>query len=193
MAKPVTKEKKRIAEYVAKAFGGAFHVREYVHDLPEIAVDILRCDNHPSEGVTSYSTIGLSDYVIQWGKKEFPTRLELAGACVTVAEGFPNILASATFRMMRTGDVYHPGAVVENYVRQYFRSSSLPHLYFTTPFSWENLTRFDDGTKKVTWLQVMPISEDEYSYLKEHGDQALERLLKEHRIDIFNINRPQVV
>ena len=192
MSPPVTEEKKTIAKHLADVFGRPIHVKEYTHDTEPIAVDILRSDDHPVGGVTSYSTLGLSDYVIPWGMGEFPTRLELAGASATANEAFPNILASAAFRMMRTGDVYHPGAVIENYVHQYFPDSPLPHLYFTTPFVWA-LTAFDAATKKITWLQAMPIAPSEQAYLKTHGDQELERRFKEHRIDVFDINRQPVV
>jgi hypothetical protein len=124
---------------------------------------------------------------------EFPIRLELAGACLTGAQFFPNILASAAFSIMRTGDIHYPGTVMPNYVRQYYPSSKLPHLYLTAPFLWKDLNTLDCGTKKVSWLLAMPIAEPEYSYLTEHGDVALERLFEQHEIDIFDLNRLAVV
>ncbi len=192
-AKHDPSEHKAIAIYVAAAFGGGFHVREYYHDTERIAVDILRCEDSPHDGVTSYSTIGLLDHRIPWGEGEFPVRLELAGVCATTAKAFPNVLASAAFYMMRTDDVFHPGAVLENYVRLYFPDSPLPHLYLTAPFTWDNLKTFDLGSKMVTWLQAMPISQSERQYLKVHGDAALERLFGKIRINASNIYRAPVV
>jgi hypothetical protein len=191
---PISPENKVIARYVATVFGGIPRVDEYADRLEQLTVGILYCRDRPREGVTAYSTIKLSDHPMKWGTGEFPTRLELAGVCANTAEFFPNILASAAFCIMRSDAVYHPGTVIPNYVLQSYASSRLPHLYLTAPFLWENeLKMLDCGTKKVSWLLAMPISESEYSYLKEHGDQALERLLEKQHIDVSNLERPSVV
>lgn len=190
MAKPVSQENKLLARYVAEAFGGTPHVREYVHDTEPVAVDILWCADRPQRAVTSYSTIGLSDQPIPWGEGQFPLRIELAGACASREAAFPNILSSAAFRMLRTGAIYHPGAAIEGYVRMYVPSTSVPNLYFTAPFPWDRLQTFDAGTKRVTWLLAVPISDAERAYLKDHGEQSLERLFEERQIDIFDLHRP---
>jgi hypothetical protein len=191
---PISPENKMIARYVAAAFGGTPRVADYADRSEQLTVGILHCRDRPREGVTAYSTIRLSDHPMRWGAGEFLTRLELAGVCVNNVEYFPNVLASAAFSIMRSDAVYHPGTVMPNYAHQSDGSSTLPHLYLTAPFLWENgLTTLDCGTKKVSWLLAMPISESEYSYLKEHGDQALERLLEKQDVDVSNPERPSVV
>ncbi len=100
-------------------------------------------------------------------------------------------LASAAFHSMRSGDVYHPGAAIENYVRLYFPDSPLPHLYFTSPFSWD-LRTFGAGSRTVTWLQAMPISAAERDFLKSDGDIALEQRFSAHAINVYDLNRPSV-
>jgi antitoxin YqcF len=170
-------------------------VRAYHHDTEKVSVDLLRCVDRPYGEVTSYSTIGLSDSpMFKEDDMEFPTRLEIAGACATAAEFFPNILASAAFCIMRTQKLYSPGSVMPGYVREYYPSTTVPHLYFTAPFLWEDsLKTLDCGTKKVSWLLVVPISDGEQEYLREHGDNALEDLFEKHQIDIFDLNRASVV
>ena len=191
---PISPENKIIARYVAAAFGGTPRVDGYADLSEQLTVGILYCRDRPREGVTSYSTIKLSDHPMKWGAGEFPVRLELTGVCANTAAFFPNILASAAFYIIRSGAVYHPGTVMPNFVCQFYASSKLPHLYLTAPFLWENeLKMLDCGTKKVSWLLAMPISESEYSYLKEHGDQALECLLEKQHIDVSNLERPSVV
>ena len=183
-----------IARYAAAAFGGTPHVVDYANKSEKLTVGILYCRDRPVEGVTSYSTIKLSDHPMKWGDGEFPTRLELAGLCMNTAEFFPNVLASAAFSIMQSDAVYHPGTVMPNLVHQYYASSKLPHLYFTAPFLWEReLKTLDCGTKKVSWLMAIPISEAEYAYLKEHGDHALERLLEKQQTDFSNPDRASVV
>jgi hypothetical protein len=191
---PISPENKIIARYVARVFGGTPRVHEYLNESESLTIGILYCRDRPREGVTSYSTIKLSDHPMKWGEGEFATRLELAGMCANTANYFPNVLASAAFCIIQSDAVYHPGTVMPNYVRQAYASSKLPHLYLTAPFLWENqLKMLDCGTKKVSWLLAVPISELEYSYLKEHGDKALERLMEKQQIDVSNPERPSVV
>lgn len=183
-----------IARYVAAVFGGTPRVADYADRLEQLTVGILDCRDRPRAGVTSYSTIRLSDHPMKWGDGEFPVRLELAGVCANTADYFPNLLASAAFCMLRSEAVYHPGTVLPDYVRQAFDATQLPHLYLTAPFLWESeLTMLDCETKKVSWLLAMPISESEYAYLKQHGEQALERLLEAQHADVTNPDRPSVV
>ncbi len=191
--KPVSKRNKLVGKFVAQVFGGEFQVKEYLDDSESMAVDILSCADRPTRGVTSYSTVGLSDSPIPWGDQEFPTRVELAGACPTSAQAFANVLASAAFRMLKGGGAYHPGAAIEKHVSFYFKDTSVPHLYLTTPFLWKGLTSFEAGTVRVTWLQAIPIADTEHKYLKAHGDRALEKLLRKQRVDICDLHRKSVV
>jgi hypothetical protein len=187
---PVSPENKMIARHIASAFGGTPRVIEYADRPEQLTVGILSSRDRPQESITSYSTIGLSDHPMRWGEGEFPTRLELAGACVNTAENFPNLLASAAFHIMRTDYVYHPGTVIPDYGLP----PKLPHLYLTAPFLWENeLKTLDCGTKKVSWLLAMPISEPECRYLRELGDEAFERLLEGRHADVFDPDRPSVI
>jgi hypothetical protein len=183
-----------IIKYVIKAFGGTPNLDKYAHDELDLTINILYCHNQPSIGLTSYSTIGLSDYPMMGVSGEFATRLELAGACETSVDFFPNILASAAFTVMRTGQIYYPGFVMSNVISQYMDTCMLSHLYLTAPFLWkDDLKTMDCGTKKVSWLLAMPIYESEYYYLKKYGDHKLEELFELHEIDIFNLNRQPVV
>jgi antitoxin YqcF len=55
------------------------------------------------------------------------------------------------------------------------------------------LKTLDCKTKKVSWLLAMPISEAEYCYLKEHGEEALESLLEERHADFADPDRSSIV
>jgi antitoxin YqcF len=102
-------------------------------------------------------------------------------------------LAAAAFSTMRTGKVCHPSSVMPGYVREYFRSTTVPHLYFTAPFLWEaSLRTLDCGTKKVAWLLAIPISDGELGYLERHGDEELEVLFEKKQIDVYDLNRSSV-
>jgi antitoxin YqcF len=189
----VSAENREIARHALYAFGGAPSVHAYYHDTEKLSVDLLRCVDRPCRGITSYSTIGLSDHPMLKDGAAFPTRLEIAGACATSADSFANVLASAAFCVMRTGMLCYPGRALPGYVREYFPSTTVPHLYFTAPFLWEDrLKTLNCGSKSVSWLLVVPISDAEREHLEKHGDDALEELFQMHEIDIFDLSRASV-
>lgn len=186
-----SEENKKIARYLAAVFEDKSHVQQYNHDQIDLHINILWSPEHPRKnGFTYYGTIGLSDYVL----KGFPHRLEFVGVCMSEFDYFPNILATASFIIMRTGQLYSPGSVMPNVVKEYVPATKLPHLYFTSPFSWKDkLQEFDLGTKIVNFLQVVPISESERLYLEKNGEKKFEDLLEKKLIDVTNMNRDSVV
>ena len=188
----VSAENKRLARYVVGVFGGTPHATEFAHDTEELTIGILHCADQPCEGVTSYSTIRLSDYPMRRKGKEFPTRIEIVGACATDDNEFANVIASTAFCIMRTQKFLHPGACMENYVREYFEDTTVPHLYFTAPFLWDNLETQQCDTKQVAWLMAVPISDAEKRYLDAKGDDALETLFEKKQIDVYDLWRRSV-
>jgi len=196
MGKPtnISPENKAIARQIAKAFGGIPHVHEYVHDTVDLSVGVLSSEDCPVKGVTSYGTIRLSDYPMQYNKGEFPTRLELVGACAKTQIEFANVLAAVAFCVMRTGMLIAPGSILRGYVAEYFPDVPVPHLYFAPPFLWQDELRSTVfGPKRVSWLLMVPISEAEAVFREKNGDSALESLFEEKKIDIYNLNRESVI
>jgi antitoxin YqcF len=182
-----------IVEYVAKAFGELPHVDYFGDREEQLKVGILTCPARPTDDLTSYSTLGLSDHPMPWGEGEFSTRIELAGVCASDEPKFANVLALAAFCIIRSGKVYHPGTVMPDYVRLIFPSLDLPHLYLTAPFLWqETLRTLDLVTRKVSWLLAMPISESERLYLTQHGEDAFESALEQAEIDFADLRRPSI-
>ena len=130
-----------------------------------------------------------------WGDGEFPTRLELVGASYSKNNLFPDVLGTAAFTIIRSQKPCVPGTVIPNCVVEYFPETHLPHLYFTAPFSWED-DSFDElklPLKTVNWLQAFPISQAEYEFENEFGNEKLEDLFEENEIDVFDMERPSVV
>ena len=187
----VTLDNKIIARKLLKAFGGGSpRVQQYNHDNEELHIDILSIVGSPDEDITSYGTIGLSDYSMPFGNEEFSTRIELCSAGLTSFIEFPNVLASAAFNIIRSGFVCHPGLVMRDYVREYKKDIQLPHLYFTSPFFWEDeLKTITLSEKTISWLLCFPISDAEAKFLLENGDNAFENLLENQEIDIFDTSR----
>lgn len=192
--KTPSSENKKLAKVIAQAFGGSPRVHEYIHDTEPLSIHILWSSDCPNKGITSYATIGLSDTTLRKDDgAEFPHNIEIVGALETEAERkYGNIIGSAAFRCIRTKRWVYPGAVLKGYVKEYYPTTSLPHLYFTAPFLWEeNLKELDLGSKVVNFLMAMPIGQKECEYLEKQGDDKFETLMQEKEIDIFNINREE--
>src|SRR5687767_7479679 len=118
---------KAVAKYAHKAFGGVLRVQAFHHDVEPLTIDLLICADRPRRGVTAYSTIGVSDFPMRKGKREFPTRLEIAGACAGSETFFPNVVCAAGFCVIRTGKLLCPGAVLPGYVKEYYPKTTVPH------------------------------------------------------------------
>lgn len=188
---PPCNENKGVARHAASTFGGKPRVSEYLHDSEPIAIDVLICDERPSPGVTSYSTIGLSAYELyRPDGRAAACRLELCGACGSETGEFANIIAAAAFRIMRTGELFIPGSVMTDYVGEFVKSTSVPHLYVAEPYLWDALSpTLDLGTRRVDWLMLVPISDHELQYLRAEGAESLETILGEQQINIFDLKR----
>lgn len=154
---------------------------------------MLSCNDRPYDGVTSYSTIGLSGHSIDQTVDNLPLRVEIVGACASGYECFPNILGSCAFNIINTKFTCYPGAIFQNVVKYYIPDSPMKHILFTPPFLWEDkLTTINFDDKKVAWLLAVPISDKEFEYAKKYGTDALENLFEEHQIDIFDLKRKSV-
>lgn len=195
-----TPENKALAKYVLNIFGGTPNVKEYLDEEEKLSIDLLSCPytdpdtEEKLKEVTYYCTLGLSDYPMHQDGKEFAVRLEIVGACYKDVKWFPNTLATSAFYVIKKGWLCRPGVVLSNIVHMYEPTSKLQHLYFTAPFLWENeLKTIQLETKKVSWLMAIPITDSEYKYLQQYGDEKFEELLQENEIDICDIERESIV
>ncbi|MDR6553466.1 suppressor of fused domain protein [Paenibacillus qinlingensis] len=190
----ISNENKVIAKSALQAFGGKPSVSKYWDDGKVSSIDLLSSANTPYDGITSYSTIGFSDYSIDYFVDEVPLRLEIVGVCATEYELFPNVLATSLFNIINSKQSCSPGTVFRGVVKMYYPNVEVEHVLFVPPFLWEeHLKNIDFPEKKVTWLLAIPISEKEYRFAKENGTDKLEDLFESNEIDIFNIERKSVL
>ena len=189
-----TKSNKLIAKAAAAAFGTKPSVHRYWDEQGKASVDILSCTDSPWQGVTSYATLGVSDIPIMIKGKEIDVRAELVGGCRSEIEIFGNCLAATAFGVIRSGWFIAPGVVLLDMLSQCDEWSAMKHLLLLPPFLWgEKLKTLYLGDKKVTWLLVVPISQQELKFSESAGVPELENLFEDHQIDIFNLSRESVV
>ncbi len=187
-------ENRTIARTAATLFDGEASVHKYLDDKSNSAIALLASKDSPSKGITSYSTIGLSDYQFKIVRDNLPLGVEIIGACATESETFANIISSIAFTVINDSQECMPDTVFRNVVSMNDPSSTLEHALLVDPFLWP--TKFDTlyfDNKAVAWLQAVPISNSELEHLENHGVQVLHTLFSENQIDVFDIRRQSVV
>lgn len=190
---PVTYENKIIAQTALDVFGGIPQVIKYWDHMQRNSVDILSCADRPCEGVTSYSTIGLSEHSIGFTSDKLPLRVEIVGACASEVQSYSNVLANCALRIITLNNKCYPGAIFKNAIDISNIKREMEHILFVTPFVWDkSFTIINFPDKNVTWLNAVPISQTELEYAEDEGIEALEELFERHQIDIFNLNRQSV-
>jgi antitoxin YqcF len=183
-------ENKAIANKIATAVGGAPSVTRFWDDGKKKHIDLLLLADRPTRGVTTVASLGLSDIPLYFKDKEYPTRIEILGCFQSQEDLFPNIISTASFNIIKDNWFCAPGIIYPDIVSMYYPDYSMKHLYFTTPFLWENsLVTIDMPSKKVSFLLGIPISEKERNYVVEYGSVELEAIFERENINIFNLRR----
>ena len=194
MSKVISADDKKIAKTLATAFGVKPTVKAYWDEAERVSIDILRCPSPVVSNIVDYGTIGLSNHPIYNQGKEFKVRLELVSTAKQEFDYIPNLLSTAAFIIIKNKWFCHPGAVLMSMIDMYDRDVEVKHLYFTSPSLWDdNLETQDLETKTVTWLQAIPITEQERHYIIENGDEALENVFEQSQIDVSDLNRKSAV
>ncbi|MEU6130987.1 suppressor of fused domain protein [Saccharopolyspora sp. NPDC047091] len=189
----VTADNRAIARAVVTEFGTKPTVARFWDDREHGSVDILECADSPTEGVTSCSTLGLSDHPLMRDGSEYSVRAEVVGAGATDNSKFPNIISTIAFFIINDKWFCSPGSTFPNVVSMYYPEATMRHILFVPPFLWkDNLETLRFPDKTVAWLQAVPISENEKQYAEANGPEALEDIFVDHQIDVFDLNRTSV-
>lgn len=188
----ITNENKIIAKSALQAFGGKPKVSKYWDAANVSSVDLLTAVR-PNEDVVSYSTIGLSDYSIDYNVDGMPLRIEIVGACAAKFDQYPNLLATCAFYIINSKFSISHGKIFRDMIEMYFPDSQMKHVLFVAPVLWEDLKTLEFPDKKVAWLLAVPISDNEYLYAQEKGAEMLEKLFEQKEIQIFDIQRKSIL
>lgn len=188
---------KAIYRTLAAAFG---HVKpaaiEYWDNDHRSSVHVVSAEDSPTDGVTSYGTLGLSHHPLIVDGEELGVRMEVLGACASEEGAFGNVLATVAFNMINSGMMVVPGAIQPDVITMYEAGASMRHLLFLPNFEWDEkpeTLRLPERT--VTFLYALPIAESERVYAAEHGIDALAELfdVDDDQINVFDLDRSPVV
>lgn len=185
-----------IAEFLeARLAPGRCEVRTHQFAGRSEEALILRAPDCPVEGITSYSSVGLSSVPQRVGDRAVP--VELIGACASDVPTFGDVIASCVVTRTVTGANFVYGTLIEELRTLRSISTTLRHVTLVAPFLWDSfgggIAKDRVGKSDVYWLMVLPISDAERDFLRNSGIEALEELFEEAEIDVFDINRPSAV
>lgn len=188
----ISKDNIAVAHKERDFIGGQPKITRAWDDCSRKKVDIFKSIHVPQKGVQTCATIGLSDTNIGLVNEGKSLRVELVGACDVRVEEFQSILATTAFEVMDVKRCY-PGCIVPNVIKLYIPTCEMKHVLLTDPFMWEEADVLILDDKAITWLMLVPISDQEYEYARDNGVEALEQIFEEKGIDIFNMWRKSVI
>lgn len=189
----VSQELKTIMRTELAAFGGERQMRRFYNDDESVSVDILHCADRPRPGVTSWGTIGLSEYPSGFRSAEgVAIRSELVGEMASSVTTFGNMLAACVFNVAVDEYGIDPETIYPDIVSDYEPDGAMKHMLITDVSSFEGLTSIDRGTEIVTFLQAIPVSDPEFEFARRSGVEALVDRMAEAGVDILDLNRGSV-
>jgi hypothetical protein len=190
--KELSKENIKLAQAVAKAIGFEPKVFPHYDNDNKHELDILNMVDPIDKNVTIHCTIGLSDYENLVGKQNIP--VELLIAAYKKFEKAKNILSTCGFYIIKDKYECRPGSVFMRMIEFYYKDKEMKHIYFAEPFLWQDkLDQIKAENKEANFLFCIPISDAELAYKQKNGDDALESLLQENEIDIYDLDRKSVI
>jgi len=194
LGRPVSESNKAVARKVAEAFGSFPKITNYLDVDEQNSVDIAAVVDSPQEGITSYSTVSLSDWPLYVGGRVHETRIEMAGGAPSEVELFQNAISTAALCVIKQKWECYPGAIFRDVLAMYHLSTTLKHAMFAEPFIWEGLEEsLQLSDRLVSWLMMVPIADSEYEFAIDRGSDALSQLFEDHQIDVWDLQRKPVV
>ena len=181
---------KLVARHAISTFGAPPSVWRFTCEREEFSLDIGGCADRPAAGVVSYTTIGLSDCDVVTGA-ESPAHVELAAACASDWPLFPNILAAAAMLLVRRQKEVKPGDAIRDVVAEFYpRATRVASLSRPARFFGASGCKSLRGeAKNITWLLAVPVTSGELLCLETQGDDGLEQLYRQRRIDMYSLER----
>jgi antitoxin YqcF len=182
-----------IAHREAAVFGGKPQVVRYYNDDNSLSIDVLSCEDTPTVGVTSWGSVGMSEFDTGLATGDRDLRVEIVGACSSAVPQFGNVIASCAFNVA-SGFQISPGAVHPGVVEAYLPGLTMKHaLFIPLLLLWgQPMDNLEGPTSIVTWLQIVPISDEEYKFAINSGSDSLESRFQAADIDVFDLERPSL-
>jgi antitoxin YqcF len=190
----VSEANKIVARRVAKAFGRRPKITTMWDADNGSSVDVAAAVDSPEKGLTSYSTVNLSDWPLHVDGRIHETRIEMMGTAPSDKELFESAVSTAAFCVIKQKWECYPGAIFPDILAMYHLSKTMKHVLFTEPFPDSPLDKsLQLPDRLVSWLMMVPIADSEYELAKARGWEALGQIFEDRDIDVWDLERQPVV
>lgn len=171
---------KDIAKHLATVYGVKPRVEVWKVDQGTSAQQpIAIFENFPSMGITSYSTVGLSDH----------GGSEIATAGLSKNANFVKVLFDLAALILDGDRQARPGESFEKLVSRIYSSSNTGHILLlpNSPLKTD-IPPLELAAKKIQWLFAFPITSEEL-FTSPHANQFLESCLSHSAEELLDLNR----
>ncbi|MEM6738225.1 MAG: suppressor of fused domain protein [Bacteroidota bacterium] len=152
-------------------------------------IQAVKFDNHPTIGVSTYSTLGLSSFELNMPngtiiRQEYfisaydkYSEEDVVSFLLTFASG----ILSSNKAVLR-GESIGPGPTI-------IKGSSLNGIYCSNPIFQDNEFSVVKGTNNIIMVWLMPIHIQEIEFVKEKGWNQFEDSLEKEYCDFWDLER----
>lgn len=188
---PVTR--RIVSRHASKVLGGESSVHAFYDESEDNVVAIVTCSGTPSGRLTAVSTASL--HATPNLLEDDDIRVELLLVTDSCYVEAANVLATSAFDVVKDGWLAAPGVVFPNAVSEYYRDATTPHLMWTEPFDFPELSsvQLESLEDDVHWLQGVPLTESERAFLVDSGFDTLSERLEAADAPYYDIMRQSVV
>ena len=156
-------------------------------------VGMVEVPGSPVGGVTTWATVAASFFPTGLRTRDGrPLGIEFVAGIDSRWGSIGDAVAACAFEIGEPNGV-RPGTVYRNAISRPYRDATTPHLMSVPPFLWQPFESFSDADIHVTWLQLVPITDDEASYCLAHGFDALGDVFDRAQPDLYSIERASVL
>ena len=182
---PISDNHKQWAQHLRATVGGACAVTSYLDEPEENRIHIFTSQN--SEGIVA-ATVGLMGI----NQSRQPGREVYSEVLMDQRghdERIGNILSTIAFYIMKDGWRIAPGVIFESMIEMFVPETELPHVMFTSPFQWDEMSKIVLGDRAIYPLIAVPISEAESAIARKNQGVDLEALWERHSVDVLDWGR----
>lgn len=183
---------KQIAKHALSFIGGIPTVNRYYSNDQDKQIDVMCCKETKYAETNIYATIGLNEFDGGVTSGNVAVRIELIAVAPANSEYMGNIIASTAFEVIDNGS-FRYGDIIQNVVETYVTETNLKHAVLVSPVYWDNYTPYTADGVSVSWLMIIPITDEEMKYINANGIDAFERKLAECSVDILDMKRDSLV
>lgn len=181
----LTQAHKDWANFLRSQIGGKTSVTMYDDDERTTRIPIFSGE---IEGGVVGATIGLMDFD-QSGNLGVQLRTEVLIDSRVQDARVLNVLSTIAFYVMKDKWRIAPGVIFEDIFQMYFPGTALPHIYFTGPYQWDDMTKVVLGDQTIYPLLAIPISTAEADLASRDSGRDLESFWTANSVDVLDWNR----